>query len=250
MEGISDAHRRALDADGFVLIEGALPRDFAAALREQVRAAAVGQPAYDDTTQGVRWLVNKGRDFRRVLLHPLADPCFRHLLGEGYNLANLSCKIVRPGAAHGTFHVDFLERVPEPFPEYALTANSLWLLDDFAADNGGTRLVPGSHRSRRRPVPDPAAHPDAVTILAPAGSLLLLHGGLWHASGPNVTERERVCLIALCMRPFLKPKFDLVHYLCDEAWDESTPALRRLLGFEDAPMAPDAGARPVRRTVP
>ncbi len=80
-----------------------------------------------------------------------------------------------------------------------------------------------------------------------AGSVLLFNGALWHSSGANLTARERVCLICFCLRSFLKPQFDFVNYLSDEAYAAATPELRRLYGFTSWPQAADDGALPSRR---
>ena len=57
--------------------------------------------------------------------------------------------------------------------------NSIWLLDDFTASNGATRVVPGSHRARTVPrlaLADPAAeHPDQVLVTGPAGTVVVFN---------------------------------------------------------------------------
>jgi ectoine hydroxylase-related dioxygenase (phytanoyl-CoA dioxygenase family) len=243
-----DAHRQQqLDADGYLILEDVLSPQEVSDYRERLLAQAASEPGRNNPTQHVRWLVNKGADYRKLLLHPATDPWFRHLLGDDYTLSTLTSNVVRPGAPDGRYHSDFLDRVPEPLPEYALTANSLWLLDEFTADNGGTRLVPGSHRWRSKPPKDLANHPNEIRVSAPAGSVLLFNGALWHSSGANQTGRERVCLICFCLRSFLKPQFDFVNYLSDEAYAAATPELRRLYGFTSWPQAADDGALPSRR---
>ena len=133
--------------------------------------------------------------------------------------------------------------MPEPLPEFPLFVNSLWLLDDFTPQNGGTRFVPGSHRSRRQPpgADDPLAleHPDEIRLNAPKGSVFLFNGALWHATGANATDRARVCLICFCCRSFLKPMFDFVHHLGPEVLERATPQLKRLYGFDSQPQGPD-----------
>lgn len=243
-----DARRQQqLDEQGYLILEGALSADAVGHFRERLLTQAESEPGRVKPTQHVRWLVNKGADYRKILLHPAADPWFRYLLGDDYTLSTLTSNVVRPGAPDGPYHADFLERVPEPLPEYALTVNSLWLLDEFTPENGGTRLVPGSHRWRRKPPKDLASHPDEVRIAAPAGSVLLFNGAVWHSSGANQTDRARVCLICFCLRSFLKPQFDFVNYLGDEAYAEAGPELKRLYGFTSWPQPMDGPATPVRR---
>ena len=79
-------------------------------------------------------------------------PFFEHLLGPDYTLSTLTSNIIDPGAPDGGYHVDsVLGSMPEPLPSFPLVANSLWLLDDFTPENGGTRHVPGIHLQRIKP---------------------------------------------------------------------------------------------------
>jgi ectoine hydroxylase-related dioxygenase (phytanoyl-CoA dioxygenase family) len=250
--GETEAPTRQLDEHGYALLRDVLPPEKVAHYRRRILELSAAEPEHGRTQQHVRWLMNKGADFREILLHPRVDPLFRHLLGDGYVLSTLTSNVVKPGAEDQRCHTDFQAGVPEPFPEgLCLTANSLWLLDDFTPENGGTRLVPGSHRRRRNPPPDYTSEPGEVRLAAPAGSVLVLNGALWHSSGANRTDRERVCLIWFNVRSFLKPQFDVVNYLCDEAYAEAqaNPDLLRLYGFTTAPRPPDLppDATPVRR---
>ncbi len=249
---ITVEQRQQLDEQGYILIPDVLSAADVAHYRQRILDLGASEPDHERTQQFVRWLVNKGADFRNVLLHPRVDPLFRYLLGDTYTMSTLTSNIVRPGAADQRCHTDFQAGVPEPFPEgLCLTANSLWLLDDFTPENGGTRVVPGSHRRRRNPPADYTSEPGEIRISAPAGSVLVINGALWHSSGANHTDRERVCLIWFNVRSFLKPQFDFVNYLCDEAYAEAqaNPDLLRLYGFTTASRPPDAppDARPVRR---
>ena len=81
----------------------------------------------------------------------------------------------------------------------------------------------------------------------PDGSFLLFSGALWHSSGVNLTARERVCLICFYLRSFLRPQFDFVNYLSDEAYAAATPELRHLSSFTSWPQPADDGASPIRR---
>jgi ectoine hydroxylase-related dioxygenase (phytanoyl-CoA dioxygenase family) len=76
-------------------------------------------------------------------------------------------------------------------PHAPLMVTSIWALTDFTAANGGTRFVPGSHRSALTPN-DPGAL-DGVEVRAleaPAGSVMVFHGSLWHGGGANTTTDD------------------------------------------------------------
>ena len=249
---LTAAQKQQLDERGYLVLENVLSPQEVAHYRQRILDLGAAEPDHAKPQQHVRWLVNKGADFRRVLLHPRVDPVFRRLLGESYILSTLTSNIVRPGAPDQRYHSDFQAGVPEPFPEgLCLTANSLWLLDDFTPENGGTRLIPGSHQRRRNPPEGYANDPEEIRLQAPAGSVLVFNGATWHSSGANQTDRERVCLIWFNVRSFLKPQFDIVNYLCDEAYTEAegNPELKRLYGFTSASRPPDlpTDAVPVRR---
>ena len=51
----------------------------------------------DDHGQLVRWLVNKGEMFERLVAHPKMVPFFEYLLGDDYTLSTLTSNIISPG---------------------------------------------------------------------------------------------------------------------------------------------------------
>ena len=56
--------------------------------------------------QRVWMLVNKGQCFRDMLAHPLVDDLVGHLLGEHFELSQLSANIAKPGGARMDLHTD------------------------------------------------------------------------------------------------------------------------------------------------
>jgi ectoine hydroxylase-related dioxygenase (phytanoyl-CoA dioxygenase family) len=65
---------------------------------------------------------------------------------------------------------------------------AMWALTDFTADNGATRIVPGSHKADREAMQSEIDQ--AIAAEMPAGSVLVFHGSLWHSGGPNCTRDE------------------------------------------------------------
>ena len=251
---ISAVQRKQLDKEGYVVIPDVLSADQIDAYRPRLLQLAAEER--DDGSarqhaegkgQHVRWLVNKGREFEKLVAHPKVVPYFEHLLGEDYTLSTLTSNLIYPGAPDNPFHVDnALGAMPEPLPSFPLYVNSLWLLDDFTPENGGTRFVPGSHRSLKKPPApeDPQAlyHPDEIRLSAPKGSVFLFNGAVWHATGANITDEARICLICFCCRSFLKPMFDFVQHIEPEVVERATPEMRRIYGFDSRPAGPDKPA--------
>ena len=208
-------------------------------LAEREREDGSARVHTDDHGQLVRWLVNKGEMFERLVAHPKMVPFFEHLLGDDYTLSTLTSNIISPGAPGGAYHRDHAVGRMSGVMPFPMVANSLWLLEDFSPENGGTRLVPGSHRFSEGPQPECSSHPDEIRIEAPKGSVLLFNGAVWHSAGANRTDRARIALICFCCRSFLKQMFDFVHHLKPEVVARATPEMRRIYGFDSQPLPPD-----------
>ncbi len=197
--------RDDLDRFGYAIVEGALDKARTLALRERVVAQARGEDArgqgFHDgkTNQRVWMLPNKGRIFRDLMLHPLVEQTMAPLLGKEFLLSSFTANIARPGGAPMYLHsdqgyVDFW--TPKP-----LVANIAWMLDDFTAANGGTRLIPGSHLLERREY----GPEDTIAAQGPAGAALIFDGRLIHGTGANVTESDdRHAILTYFCRPFVR----------------------------------------------
>jgi len=252
---ISAAQQKQLDEEGYVVIPEVLSSSEIKAYRVRLLDLAAAERAdgsarqhAEGKGQHVRWLVNKGQAFEKLVAHPKVVPYFEHLLGADYTLSTLTSNLIYPGAVDNPFHVDHaLSAMPEPLPSFPMFVNSLWLLDDFTPENGGTRFVPGSHRWLKKPPvkEDPLAvrHPEELRLNAPKGSVFLFNGATWHATGANTTHEARICLICFCCRSFLKPMFDFVQYLDPEAFERATVEMRRIYGFESWPGGLDVAER-------
>jgi ectoine hydroxylase-related dioxygenase (phytanoyl-CoA dioxygenase family) len=71
--------------------------------------------------------------------------------------------------------------------------NSIWMLNDFTAENGATGVVPMSHLSRSHPTPDLVeGHHCLVPVEGKRGSLMMWHAGLFHTARANRTRDVRV----------------------------------------------------------
>ena len=84
----------------------------------------------------------------------------------------------------------------------AVVVNVMWMLVDFTAENGGTRLVPRSHLTGRHP--DKGLDKDVEPIAAegPAGTAMVFDGRMWHGTGANVSDGPRLgCAVNILWSP-------------------------------------------------
>ena len=111
-----------------------------------------------------------------------------------------------PGNERGELHADwpFNQRnaghIPQPYPDATMHLTTLWMLSDFTEENGGTVIVPGSHRSRSNPTGDSGvepmeSHPTEMNATGAAGSVLVIDSRLWHATARNRSDAPRVSVV-------------------------------------------------------
>ena len=72
-----------------------------------------------------------------------------------------------------------------------------------------------------------------MPVCAPAGTVMVFEGRLWHQTGANVTASERRHgILAYYCRPFMRQQENFFVSLRPEVLERATPFLRRLLGWE------------------
>jgi ectoine hydroxylase-related dioxygenase (phytanoyl-CoA dioxygenase family) len=239
---LSVTEMRRLDEDGFVILEDFMGADLLTRLRERVEQLFVeeGESAGMEFKQepGCRRLANladKGEVFREVIVLPRLLEYIHHVLGPDIKLSSLHARSVNPhGDVGQPLHADMSAIADE---RGSWVCNTVWMLNDFTADNGALRVVPGSHRWRRLPtevLTDPHAdHPEQVLATGRAGSVIVVNAHAWHAGTANRTSRPRTALHAFyCRRD--KPQQQYQKRLLRPQVQQSlSTELRDLLALDD-----------------
>lgn len=232
--------RADLEAHGFALVAGALDaratHDVRARLVEAIaESEADGVPTRgypfdgDRLNERVFHLFNLDPVFIDLIQRPLALEFVRHLLGDSFLVSNFSANITAPGSGTMLLHADQGYVLP-PWPARPLACNVAWLLDDFTEQNGGTRYVPGSHRLGHGP--DGEGEYGTVAIEAPAGSILVMDGRLWHQTGENrSSDCHRAALFGYYVLRWLRPQVNWNAALWPETIAAASPAFLDLLGY-------------------
>ena len=192
-----------------------------------------------DRSQRVWNLLTKGPDFASLVEHPEVLGIVRQVLGQDCILSDVSATSIGAGTQGGAWHVDVpLGQLPEPLPDFPLTTQNAWILDDFTPDNGATRIVPGSHLSRKKPKWSEGEMDGEVILCAPAGSVAIWLSNTWHRSGPNVTDQPRRAILCYYCRSWVQPFTDYTQDMSTQQAADLSPTTRYLAGF---------GARGLRR---
>ena len=175
-------------------------------------------------------LIAKSPASRELAQHPLVLGAASALFSGGcydFQLASTSAIQIDPGQQAQTLHRDDnVYPFKHPGPPSVMVA--IWAIDAFTADNGATRVVPGSHLwdDVQKPRED-----DARTVVMPRGSVLLFDGALFHGGGENRSDRSRLgCLFGYNLG-WLR-QLENQYLAVPPALARSLPAtLQRLIGY-------------------
>lgn len=206
----------ALERDGAVIVEDLLDADLLARFNAELDPFIENAPLAKDRrflndvvqwffgaqTRDITGVAGKSRVFAtEILTHPVYRAfCDAILLPScaSYQL-NIAHVLDRgPGSTQQLIHRDeaVWVHLPNPHPEVQLA--SVIALVDFTADNGATRVAPGSHRWPRDRVATPD---DLVAAEMRAGSAVVYLGSTLHCGGANVTAdvRRRGMHVSYCL---------------------------------------------------
>lgn len=230
---VGDVLRR----DGGVIVQDLAPVGLIDACATQLRAA------FDDFDESQRTDFSGSKTLRcsgvlryapscaELIAHPMvlamADAILLPSCAE-YQIGSTTGIEIIAGESDQQLHRDDTT-YPIQIAGLELQIGVMWAFNDFTAENGATRVIPGSHRFLR------AWHrPDLtqwVPAVMPKGSALFYLGSTWHGGGANRSLSARTGLINTYCLGWLRSEEN--HYL------EVPPAVarqynervRRLLGY-------------------
>ena len=239
--GPTPEQRRELDENGYTILSNIIDDQWLALLRQAFDEIFVreGKEAGVEVAQmeGVRRLadlVNKGEVFDDVYLQPALLAAVFHVLQRPFKLHSLNGHDPLLDGGMQDLHTDTGEPTVPGGPYHVV--NSMWMLDDFTAANGATRLVPGSHRKPGRIrdcVEDRMAdHPEQIHFTGPAGSVAVFNGNVWHSSYINRDGRPRRTLHCAFIAREHAQQTDQRQYLQPETAKRLSPLARYILDVD------------------
>ena len=249
MDCTLEKHLRQLQTSGFCIVPDIVPGQNCEVIRESISCTVRRErenfrnaPAHVGFIPSV---INYDQSFAEYLAHDLLLVLIRNVLGPHLRVSFTSAIINEPGNERGEWHADWpfnqknAGHIPVPYPDTVMHITTLWMLSSFDSENGGTLILPGSHRASTNPTagdgPDPSEPlPAEMNVCGAAGSVLVMDSRLWHATAPNYSDDSRVAL-AVRYAPWwlnlevLRPESEERRYLCDESGktDNSVPSIRR-----------------------
>lgn len=224
-----------LATNGYVVLPDVIPAALVDTLRDRIDETierdhiSFGTNVFlGHRTRRVFNLLSRHPDFAAV---PLQSPMLgvvERVLGRDLLLSSLTAIDIHPGQDAQPLHADDAA-LPVPRPHQPLGVVAIWALTDFTADNGGTRLVPGSHLADRRPRHDdePLTRPTEMR----AGSVIIYNGSLWHGGGANRSAERRIGIVCNYYAGWLRQEENQMLALTRDQVAAFPPRLRALIGY-------------------
>lgn len=210
--------------------------------------------------QRVWMLVNKGGCFIDALEQNHVNKVVGYVLGDEFLVSSFTANIARPGGVKMPLHTDqwwapeptraarrnlpvgSINRttfdndttLPDPRDIIAPAAcsNVLFMLNGMTEENGGTRIVPGSHRAGRHPDPELDKNVATVAAVGPPGCAIITDGRVWHGTGANVGNTDRYAMILTLCGPQYRPQENYTVGTRPEVFATLSEETKARLGFK------------------
>jgi len=259
----------AFDTQGFCVIPELLD---AVQVERQRKALApwvdegpMGRNVFEGTrTHRIYAMLAKDAVFAELVAHPVSLAWAEHYLGQSCLLSACLAIHLQPGESAQPWHTDDGHTSLTP-PHDLLGVSTFWALDDTTVENGATEVLPGSHHWSETEFPgvlkdqdfatgekdatdDPGAHPDALKVTMPAGSLMIARGDLWHRGGANRSDTARCLVTPQYCAGWLRPLESMLLSVPPEHAAALPERVRELLGYSIHPpfMGYSDGMHPQR----
>jgi hypothetical protein len=186
----------ALGDDGCVVVDNVVRPEVMDEVARELRPFAENTPLGPDDFSGRRTrrtggLIARSPKSRELVMHPVVLGATAKMLGHATSFQLHLTQIISigPGEPAQTIHRDQWAFDFFPFPRgYEVQCNTIWAMTDFTAENGATRVIPGSNH-----FDDKLRFTEADTEPAEMskGSVLFYTGSIYHGGGANRSKEIR-----------------------------------------------------------
>ncbi len=202
----TDAVLATLARDGYCVLPGVIPPAEIGAVRDSVAAAVRTHSSLPPPQGYATGFLRLNQAIAPYLAHPRLMAVVDRLFGEFPRISMLTGAINGQGIPRGEMHADWpfnqnsKARVRAPYPDIVMNLVTMWMLTDYTVENGGTIVIPGSHRRDYSPrhgtAHDPmAVYEGEVQLQGRAGDVGLFDARTWHAIAPNRSDAPRIGVI-------------------------------------------------------
>ena len=237
LEANTDLVSAALLTDGAVIVEEAVDSDVIDAVLGELRAPfdKQGLKFANDfngyKTRRLGGILGFSGSSAQILAHSFIISVADYVLKRhciNYQIGSSTAIEIMPGEGNQELHRDD-DFYPIRIPNVEFQISAMVAMTNFTAENGATRVVPGSHDMRQI---DTIVENDIHSAVMPKGSILFYLGTAVHAGGKNNTEKPRTGLITTYSLGWLRQEenqYLTVPANIAKAYPEN---VRRLMGYQ------------------
>ena len=173
-------------AQGYLRFDALVPDEINTAVMQEIDAGTIhGEPAGTPLSQ-----CYEGSAIRNMLDLPEIQGMIHSLVGEDPLFDHDAVHVREPmeGKAQGLHADSIIDPRTQDFD-----IQIMYFPHDIPLEMGGTLLLPGSHFRKVNEM-DIARYQNMVgqiPMVCPAGSILVLHHGIWHCGRQNQTDKRR-----------------------------------------------------------
>ena len=239
--------RRDIKEWGFCLIEDAMSKEqcarFLGRLLDQAegeRLAGVDQPT--SSGQYVNTLINKGEVFAQcieqnpeaVQAGPLIEQIMDETLGKGWICHSFLSNGADPGGYPQGLHIDQGPLLPWVTEEAPALFNTMYIPQDINEENGGTLVIPGSHKLLIEAGSGGKVGklPPAINLEAKAGTIMLFDGRMLHGTGSNRTNKQRFVATMSNVKAWTRTQENWVISVAPDVLENASPKLLHRIGLQ------------------
>lgn len=198
-----------LARDGCVIVDRLVPRATMERVRAELAPYLDATPYGTDEFAGRRTrrtggLLGRSPTCRELVMHPLALEAARASLVDAtsFHLHLTQVIAIGPGEPGQAIHRDQWAFDFFPFPSgYDVQCNTIWAMSDFTAENGGTRVIPGSNHFEDR---KQFGEDECEAVEMETGSVVFYNGSIYHGGGANRSSEVRYGINITYARSWLR----------------------------------------------
>ena len=232
---------------GYGLIEEAMSKDQTEAFITRILEQAEGEElagikAMSPTGQYIHTLINKGEIFGKcieqhpdaVQAGPLIEQLLNETLGPGWICHSFLSNGADPGKYPQGMHMDQGPLVPWITEQAPALVNTMYIPQDINEENGGTLVIPGSHKimSEAGSGGKVGKLPPTINLEAEAGTIMIFDGRLLHGTGVNKTDKRRFVATMSNVKAWMRTQENWSLSAAPDVIENASPKLLHRMGMQ------------------
>ena len=232
---------------GYALIEEGMSKKQCKVFIDRLLEQAEGEKlanvnSLTPSGQYVHTLINKGKVFRQcieqdieaVQAGTLIENFLNETLGKGWICHSFLANGAEKGYYPQVLHIDQSPLSPWITEEAPALINTLYIPQDVNEENGGTLIIPGSHKNiiKAGSNGDVGKLNPAINLEASAGTIMLFDGRLLHGTGVNKTSKIRFVAAMSNVKSWMRSQENWIISVDPEIIKNASPKLLHRMGMQ------------------